>query len=114
MSFGFQLVGRHWRGDWLKTWIAVQPRSTPRACACTRPPAVDTWAPISIVGDEGSLRTVPDGRPAHRRRAHGTVQLASGAPPRRAVRPAHRGHRPRAIHAGERRADPGRPALARA
>src|SRR5215207_7036996 len=48
MSFGFQLVGRHWRGDWLNTWIAWQPRSTPRSCACTRPPAVDTCAPISI------------------------------------------------------------------
>ena len=47
-SSGFQRVGRHWRGDWLKTWIASQPRSTPRSCACTSPPAVETCAPISI------------------------------------------------------------------
>ena len=30
MSSSFQRVGRHMRGDWLKTWIASQPRSTPR------------------------------------------------------------------------------------
>ena len=48
MSSSFQRVGRHMRGDWLNTWIASQPRSTPRAWASTRPPAVDTWAPISI------------------------------------------------------------------
>ena len=29
-------------------------RSTPRSCALTRPPAVETWAPISIEG--GYLR----------------------------------------------------------
>ena len=48
MSSGFQRVGRHWRGDWLNTWIASQPRSTPRWCACTSPPAVETWAPMSM------------------------------------------------------------------
>src|ERR1700754_2856913 len=47
-SSSFQRVGRHWRGDWLKTWIASQSRSTPRWCACTSPPAVETWAPISM------------------------------------------------------------------
>ena len=62
MSSSFQRVGRHWRGDWLKTWIASQPRSTPRSCACTRPPAVETWAPMSIAADEGPLRTLA--RPA--------------------------------------------------
>ena len=47
MSSSFQRVGRHMRGDWLKTCIASQPRSTPRSCAFTSPPAVETWAPIS-------------------------------------------------------------------
>src|SRR5918995_7183128 len=47
-SSGFQRVGRHWRGDWPHTCIASQPRSTARSCACTRPPAVETWAPMSI------------------------------------------------------------------
>src|SRR5829696_8810475 len=47
-SSGFQRVGLHMRGDWLKTWIASQPRSTPRRWASTRPPAVETCAPISI------------------------------------------------------------------
>ena len=36
------------RGDWLKIWIARQPLSTPRSTAFARPPAGDTWAPISI------------------------------------------------------------------
>ena len=49
MSGSFHCVGRHIRGDWLNTWIASQPRSTPRSCAFTRPPAVDTWPPISIL-----------------------------------------------------------------
>ena len=35
-SFGFQEVGRHIRGDWLNTWIAAQPRSTPRVWASTQ------------------------------------------------------------------------------
>src|SRR5829696_5074768 len=47
-SSGFQRVGLHMRGDWLNTWIASQPRSTPRRWASTRPPAVETCAPISI------------------------------------------------------------------
>ena len=38
----------HMRGDWLKIWIARQPRSTPRSTAFGRPPAGETWAPISI------------------------------------------------------------------
>ena len=49
MSGSFHCVGRHIRGDWLNTWIASQPRFTPRSCAFTRPPAVDTWPPISIL-----------------------------------------------------------------
>ncbi len=56
----------------------------------------------------------PDRRAAHRRRAHRALQLAAGARQRRDARPAHRGHRPRALDARERRADPRRAALARA
>ena len=44
----------------------------------------------------------PDRPPARRRRAHRAVQLAVRAPPRRRVHPAHRGHRPRALHRGGR------------
>src|SRR5271169_6517771 len=36
------------RGDWLKIWIARQPRSTPRSTAFGRPPAGETCAPISM------------------------------------------------------------------
>ena len=36
------------RGDWLKIWIARQPRSTPRSIALGRPPAGETCAPISM------------------------------------------------------------------
>ena len=39
---------RHMRGDWLKIWIAAQPRSTPRSIAFGRPPAGETCAPISM------------------------------------------------------------------
>ena len=52
----------------------------------------------------GPLRTQPDGRPPHRRREDGTVQLAARARLGREPRAPHRGHRPRALHAGERRA----------
>src|ERR1700704_1450195 len=97
------------RGDWLKIWIARQPRSTPRSIALLSPPAGDTWAPISMLADyEGSLRAIAHGGAAHRRRAHGAVQLAAGAPRRRAARAPDRGHRPRALDARNRRADPGR------
>src|SRR5918992_245773 len=47
-SSGFQCVGRQVRGDCPQTCIASQPRSTARSCACTRPPAVETWAPMSM------------------------------------------------------------------
>ena len=113
-SSGFQRVGRHWRGDWLNTCIASQPRSTARSCASTRPPAVDTCAPTSIAADEGSIRAFSNRRAAHRRREDGTVQLAPRARLGRPVRAAHRGHRPRALDAGERGPDPRRAALARA
>src|SRR5918992_2272275 len=61
MSSSFQRVGRHWRGDWLKTWMAWQPRCTPRSWACTRPPAVDTCAPISIDGVRVRFAPSPTG-----------------------------------------------------
>src|SRR5215203_6755976 len=41
-------VGRHIRGLWWKIWIDSQPRSVPRSIPLSNPPAVDTWAPISI------------------------------------------------------------------
>src|SRR4029077_1991955 len=106
------------RGDWLKIWIAWQPRSEPRSIALASPPAGETCAPISMRGsygsDESQVRTIAHRRAAHRRRAHGAVQLAARAPPRGRAGAAHRGHRPRALHTGERRADPRRVALARA
>src|SRR5438309_7204481 len=103
------------RGDWLKIWIARAPRSTPRSIAFGSPPAGETWAPISMRADyEGSLRTIAHGRAAHRRRAHRPVQLAGGAARARHDGAAHRGHRPRALDGGERRADPRRAELARA
>src|SRR2546425_8172376 len=47
--------GFHMRGDWLKIWIARQPRSTPRSIAFASRPAGETWAPISMRADyEGS------------------------------------------------------------
>src|SRR5215213_10885057 len=39
---------RHARGLWLKNWIAVEWRSTPRSIAFAGPPAEETWAPTSI------------------------------------------------------------------
>src|SRR5687768_9112002 len=44
------------RGLWLKTWIASHPRSTPRSTALAIPPAVETCAPISIVGNSSPPR----------------------------------------------------------
>src|SRR5579875_2175930 len=35
------------RGDWLKIWIDSASRAVPRSIALYRPPAGDTWAPIS-------------------------------------------------------------------
>ena len=56
----------------------------------------------------------PDGGAPHRGRPHGALQLAHGPPRRRRrhARPAHRGHRPRALDARERRADPRRAGVA--
>ena len=118
-------MGLHIRGDWLKIWIARQPRSTPRSIAFGSPPAGETCAPISTActqarwrlacaaSYEGSLRAISHGRAAHRRRSHRAVQLAARAPRAAAqLRAAHRGHRPRALDAREHRADPRRAALA--
>src|SRR5579875_2114650 len=44
------------RGDWLKIWIARQPRSTPRCTAFASPPAGETCAPISTVREGGPRR----------------------------------------------------------
>src|SRR3954453_16619036 len=41
-------VGRHMRGDWLKICTASHSRSSPRSTALGRPPALETWAPISM------------------------------------------------------------------
>src|SRR5690606_32455833 len=104
-----------------------QPFSTPRSTALAGPPAGETCAPISIgwAGDGGTRalpRVLTDARPvrplanrgpARRRGPFRSLQLADGPRQRRRLRPAHRGHRPRALHAGERRPDPRRAALAR-
>src|SRR5262249_52993055 len=47
-SSGPYLVGRHILGLWLKIWIDSQPRSAPRSIALSRPPDVETCAPISM------------------------------------------------------------------
>src|SRR2546430_10740064 len=94
------------RGDWLKIWIARQPRSVPRSTALARPPARETCAPISMAADyEGSspgawqgqkwlaradvtpdeVRTQPEGGPA--RLAGG----GGGAPPSPPPTPRARG-----------------------
>ena len=44
------------RGDWLKICTASHSRSTARSTAFGRPPALETWAPISI----GAPRYCPD------------------------------------------------------
>src|SRR3954453_3161085 len=49
-------VGRHIRGLWLKIWIASQVRSSARSIARTSPPPVETWAPISMVSSDPSIR----------------------------------------------------------
>ena len=60
------------------------------------------------------IRPLANWRAAHRRREDGTVQLARRPGDGRDAGAADRGHRPRALDAGERRADPRRAALARA
>ena len=75
-------VGFHIRGDWLKIWIAS---------AAALDAALDGLGRAAGGGDvgadqhaagvhasAGSLRSVADRRAAHRRRAHGAVQLAAG------------------------------------
>ena len=60
------------------------------------------------------LRAQPDRASARRQRAHGAVQLAAGARPRRHVHPPHRGHGRRAVDAPSPSSDSRGPALARA
>ena len=55
-----------------------------------------------------SIRPEPHRLPPHRRSADRPLQLGVRAPPRRHVRPAHRRHRPRALHRREHRGDPPR------
>ena len=59
------------------------------------------------------LRAQSDRLPAHRRRPHGALQLGLHAPPRRPLRAAHRGHRPRALDRRVRGGRARRPRLAR-
>ena len=91
-------------------------RSTPRSTALTSPPAVETCAPISMTSEPLRVRFAPSPTGAlhiggartalynwlHARGRGGDAGAAD------------RGHRPRALDPGERRADPRRPALARA
>src|SRR3954462_10645552 len=97
----------------------------PRCTAFAGPPAGETCAPMSmeiwtpalhamLCPDARAIRSLADGRPAHRGCADGTVQLAPRPGSRRRVPAAHRGHRSRALDPRERRADIRRAALARA
>ena len=100
----------------MKIWIA---RGAERGAALDRRgrgrPRARRGRPLACdTAHESSLRSFPDRRPAHRRRPHGVVQLVAGARRRGALRAADRRYRPRALDARERRADPRRPALARA
>ena len=61
-----------------------------------------------------ALRPEPDRQAPCGRRAHGPVQLAHRPAHRRDLRAAAGGHRPRAVHAGERGRDPPRDDVARA
>src|SRR5215470_7154622 len=61
-----------------------------------------------------ALRALPDRIPAHRRGAHGPVQLAVRPPPRRQVPAADRGYRQGPLDQGSDRRDPRRDELARA
>ena len=81
--------GRHARGDWLKIWIAVAVALDAaldrlREAACGGDVGADqhgVWTPARrgmLCPDARALRSVADGRPAHRRRADGALQLAPG------------------------------------
>ena len=80
------------------------------------PPPVETWAPISMVSSDPSVRVrfapSPTGalHIGGARTALYNWLFARGRGGE--TGPADRGHRPRALHSRERRADPRRPALA--
>ena len=85
----------------------------PRSTAIAGPPPGETWAPISMLRG-GSSMLLPDARPLRPRRP--PARSTSAAPAPRSTtgcsraaggdaRAADRGHRPRALHPGERRAD---------
>ena len=72
------------RGDWLKIWIARQPRCSPRSIAFARPPAGETCAPISI------------GRRVRAAAGAGTLRIACANPMRVRFAPSPTG----ALHIG--------------
>src|SRR6059036_3760275 len=47
------------RGLWWKIWIESARSLTPRSTALGRPPAVETWAPISTVSQDLRFRFAP-------------------------------------------------------
>ena len=55
-SSSLYFVGRHIRGLWLKIWIASERVSSARSSTLSRPPAVETWAPISM-GDDSTRKS---------------------------------------------------------
>src|SRR5262249_40155432 len=128
ISSGLCLIGVQVRGLWVNTWRLSQPRAAPRSMALLIPPEELTWAPnrtrLSYAGaagaprdhepGAGALRAEPDRLAARGKRAHGPLQLADRPPHRRPLRPAPRGHGPRALDARERGGDPAHPRLARA
>ena len=101
------------RGLWLKIWIDSQPRSVAALDRVGEAAGGGNMrADQHASSDNSRLEICPlaDRRAAHRRREDGTLQLARRPPRRRRAGAADRGHRPRALDRGERRADPRRAA----
>ena len=86
------------------SWPAILPKLRPRGCF-----------PVKFAGvsrpHHHTLRSQSHGRAASRQRAHRAVQLAVRAPPRRALRAAHRGYGHRAQQGGLHRRADGRSAV---
>ena len=80
---------------------------------CFRAAAPVPWENPASDEHPHPLRSQPHRLPAHRRRAHRALLLGLRAPARRQVRPAHRGHRPGALHRGLGEGDPRRHEVAR-